>query len=317
MPIQYSSYSTPREDLGAAIYEFDPSQEGFIALRALPVLDVSKKAANVSVLTRENLKRPANRGRRATGATFGRIALRAEDTSFECKGYGLEIPLPDEDRDNYAAAFDAELDSVMVLHRQFLIELELRVKAALWNTTTFTGAALYTDRSAAPWDAAATDVVAHVEAVREKVRQNCGRYPNTMVIGASTLSSLRLNTGIKALFPGVPSLTRNVLIGALPEIFAIPNILVGGQIYDSAAEGQDFTTADIWNEDYCWIGVSASGSIRTPSVGRTVLWSHTPDIITTEQYREEQTKSDIFRIEHWTDEKIFDPYFGHLLLIDA
>jgi hypothetical protein len=55
-----------------------------------------------------------------------------------------------------------------------------------------------------------------------------------------------------------------------------------------------------------------------PQLGRTILWTpYTSELGYVETYREEQTKSDIVRVEHSVDEKVFDYYFGHLMKIDA
>ena len=55
-----------------------------------------------------------------------------------------------------------------------------------------------------------------------------------------------------------------------------------------------------------------------PQLGRTIVWEqYIPGLRYVEEYREEQTKSDIFRVEESIDEKVFDAYFAHLMLIDA
>ena len=88
MPIQTPSYAVPREDLGEAILEYDPSVDGFIGTKVLPVRPVRLKAATVSVLTRENLKAAITR--HANGAAFSRVNLNVEDLAYACVDNGLE-----------------------------------------------------------------------------------------------------------------------------------------------------------------------------------------------------------------------------------
>jgi len=58
MGVNYTSYGTPRADLGEAIREYNPALDGFIGLDVLPPRPVVKKAATISVITRESyLKR--------------------------------------------------------------------------------------------------------------------------------------------------------------------------------------------------------------------------------------------------------------------
>ena len=315
MGIQYSSYGTPREDLGEALREFNLDAMDLIADKILPVREVQKKSATVSVLTRENMK--TKNVDHANGANFNRKHLKAEDMTYTCKDKGLEEALTQEDRENYASDFDAELEVVQGLKTDIAIAREIRVKGIIFNTTTFTGSDLYTDNSANPWDTAATDIVGQVEAAFQKVRTNCGMKPDTMVIGASVIANLRKNTGIIALFP-VMNMTRDALLESLASLFGLKQILVGGGSYDSANDGQDFSGADIWPDDYAMICKVNEGSVKSGGLGRTMLWSNITDqLYTVDSYEEPQSDSEVFRCRQFVDEKIFDAYFGHLMKIDA
>jgi len=139
-----------------------------------------------------------------------------------------------------------------------------------------------------------------------------------MLIGRPTLESLLLNTAILARFPGAAAVTRQMLIANLTAIFGLSNLIVGWAGYDGAQEGQVYSSGTIWNEDYALIYKRHTGGRATPGLGRVVEWTgiqNGRDQVV--QYREEQTESDIFRVRDFSDEWIFDPYFGHLLLVDA
>lgn len=316
MPIQQATRSTPREDLGVAFHEYNPVTDGLVANIALPPIPVGKKAATMGVITRENLKRADSN--HANGGSFNRVTLISEDKSYRCKDHGLEIPLTDEDRSTYETDYDAEYESVQSLTRKMYIEREIRVKDVMFNTTTFTGSDLYTDRSGAPWDAAASDAIGHITAAVNKVLANTGVLPDTMLIGRPTLENLLLNTAILARFPGAALITRQMLEQSLASIFGISQLIVGWAGYDSAAEGQDFTSGTIWTDDYALIYKRHTGGRATPGLGRIVEWSGIQNgIDQVVQYREEQTESDIFRVRDFSDEWLFDPYFGHLLKVDA
>ena len=319
MSVQYTGFSTPREDLGMALHEFDPSSQGLIATQVLPIRAVRKQAANFSMISREN-KKNAERVKRAAGSAFARVHMRAEDLAYACELYGLEAPLADEDRDNYEDDFNAEMELTQLINLLLLLDLEIEVAALVFNTATWTGGGLYVDHNAAPWDAAATDIIAQAEEAKEYVRQNCGQPANALVISAKTLSNMRLNTGIKGAFPGIATLTYSALIGNLPGILGIERILVGGQVYDTADDGQASTMADIWPDDYAMFARlnSSADSLWAPGLGRTMAWrSVSSDLVATDQYREEQTKSDIFRVEHALDPLILNKYCGFLIKIDA
>ena len=319
MSIQHGTYAVPRMDLGAAFMEFDPEATGLIAEQVLPMLRVNRKAATFSKITRESLMKLAET-KRTTGTNYNRIDTESEDDTYACEEHGLEDVLGDDERSLYMNDYDAEVAAVQHIRLKILLAQEIRVRTLVLNTTTWTGAALYTDISAAPWDAAASDAIGHVRAAKEKVRTGCGMPANSLIIGASTMNNLLANTAILGRFPGVSVLTEEMLKRAMASIFGLERLIVGGQSYDSAAEGQTFTGADIWADDYAMVArlASPNDSIKTPCIGRSFLWTEdSPQSPIVEQYREEQTRGDVFRCRHSVDEKIIDPYFGHLLKVDA
>lgn len=320
MAIRATSYATPRSDLGVALHEFYPEGMDFAADKILPVLGVKKKAAAMSVITRENFKRvDVNVG---NGGAYPRIGIVTEDLEYACKKRGLEAPITDEDRENYVNDFNADMETAQVGKTNLLIEREIRVKDLVFNTTTFTGASLFTDVSAAPWDNSGSDIPAHVIAAAEKVRQNTGVKPNTLLVGAATLANMLVNTKITGKF-NVTDITAEMLKKAMPSLFGLQDLIVGGVVYDGAKEGQSFSGTDIWGDDYAMVLRVQNGPTRTtPGLGRTMLWTRmNPNLLQFSDevftYREEQTDSDIVKVKHFTDEKIFDPYFAHLLQVDA
>lgn len=311
--------ATPRLDLAEAMYEYDPNAAQFIAPQILPVFNVPKMEANFSKITRESLLKRASTKRNGRGA-FNRVDMYAEDASYKCKENGLEGPLFDQDRANYASEFDAEEATTYTIWMKLMMEMEVRVRDLVFNTTTWTGAPLYTSYAANPWDNIATDIIGQVLTSKEKVRLNTGVMPNALIVGAAQLANMLKNTGIKAQFPGAALITLDMIRQSLPAIFGLSRLIVGGQVYDSADEGQDFSGADIWGDDYAMVAVVADPGDRLvkPCLGRTFLWTPiTPSIDMVEQYREEQITADIFRVRQYTDEEIFDPYYAHLMLVDA
>jgi len=313
--LQYTSYGRPRADLGAALYEFNPRQK-FVTTDVLPILGVPKKSAALPVIRRENLKLPSVD--HADGSAFNRVNLYTEDANYTCASKGLEAPLTKADRELYRNDFDAEEALTLDLMYKILLRQELRAKTALFNTSTWTGAALYTDNSASPWDTAATDIIAQVRAAIDKVRINTGFRPNAMLIGALTLTNMINNTGIKARFPGATVITLDMILSNLAAIFGLQELVVGEAIYDTALEGVTFVGGEIWPDDYALIYVKQQGLPNSGGLGRTIIWEPmAAENVVVDQYYEDQTKSDVFRVEQWVEEKIFDPYFGHLLKIDA
>ena len=319
MPIQHETYAVPRADLGVAFHEYDPALAGFIATKVLPIVGVRKKAATMSVITRENLKRSDTK--RANGSVFNRITLIAEDLAYACIRHGLEAQLTDEDRENYADDYDGEIETAQVLKKKFYNELEIECATAIFNTAMWTGATLYTDNKASPWSTVTTTIINQVAAAKEKVRANTGVRPDALIIGELALNNILANDTIRARFPGAAVISEEMLRANLAAIFGLSELIVGGAVYDSAKEGQDFTGANIWDYKYAMVAKIQRGSTRVePGLGRSIIWegmSSPDEVQPIDQYREPQTKSDVFQIEQFSEEKVFDKYFAHLMRIET
>lgn len=317
--VKWGTYAVPRAELGEAFREFRANRADMVGLTALPMLGVRKQAATLTVRTRESILKRVDT-KRAPGGTYNRVGIEGEDLAYSCEENGLEGKLNDTDRAKYASDFDAELATMEETAWKLLIEQEIRIMTLLFNTTTWTGSQLYKDNSGAPWDTAGSDAIGHCRAAREKVREMVGMEPDSLIIGKKTYDNLKANTEILNRLRYVTVPTEDIITQAIASILGFKRLIVGGGVYDSADENQTTTIADIWADTYAMAAVTANqgDSLITPCVGRTVLWTDlTPENETVGEYREEQTTSDIFRVRQSTDEKVFDPYFAHLMKVDA
>ncbi len=314
MPVQQSTYAAPR--LSEVFHEFMPEGQRFIAEQILPALNVSKKAGNMSVITRENLKRTDTK--HSNGSAFNRIGLKAEDMSYACVDNGLEIQVTQEDREFYADDFDAEIESVQVIKTRMMMEREIRVKTLVLNTGTWTGAALTTDVSSAPWATSTSDVISHVIAAKEKVRTGTGVAANALILGEAALCQLLTNSKVTGRFPGATIITEEMLRQQMSAIFGLNRLIVGGAVYDGAKDGQAFSGTDIWGSTYAMVARIQEGPLRVnPGLGRSIIWTPLDSgLDTVVEYAEPQTASDVYRVQEYRQEKIFDTYFGHLLKIN-
>lgn len=317
--VNYATYAAPRLDLGEAFMEHMAALDEFIAPLVLPVFRTTRKSASFSAITRETLLQdPA--ALRAPRSGYNRINLGAEDKKYDCPEYGLEEVVDDSERSLYANDFDAEDASTKMLARALMLKWESRVATAIFNTTTWTGATLFTDNSGAPWDAAASDSIAHVTAAKEKVRALTGMRPNALIISEAQLNNLLVQTVIKDRFPGAAVITEQMIRANLGAIFGLTKLIVGGAVKNTGAEGQAFSGSDVWSDDYAMVALVADpgAPLQTPCVGRSFLWvPDSPLEVTMETYREEQSRGDVVRARHSMDELVIDPSYGHLMKVDA
>jgi hypothetical protein len=318
MPDYQGTRAIPRLELGEAALEFIQAQDEFIGTKVLPIFPTKKKASIFPAITRESITRDADT-KRAPRGNYNRDSFQAKDRQYACEEHGLEGPLDDSEREMYSSDFDAELTTVQIVTRRVLQAQEKRIASAVFDTTTFSGSDLFTDYSAEPWDNGSSDVIAQVREVREKVRKNCGMDPGTLIMSKANIDRLLANSGIKGAIQYVARLTEAEILNALADILGVKKIVVGKGIYNSAKEGKAFKGADIWSDDFAMVAVIGEGQrLSDPSMGRTFLWTaDSPENATVEQYRDDAARSDIFRVRQHVDEIIIDPYFAHLMKVDA
>lgn len=313
-----------RLNLGVPLYEYPPASVGMIAGRVMPLTPVAKKNGEYPSVTRESFlrRREVNRG---PGAHYSRDGYGLDMVTYNCQGFGFEVPIDKVQREVYVSEFDADLVAQQLINRVLLAEWEIRVAAEIFNAGASywysSTPALYTDVST-DWDSSSADILGDVESAKDNVLANCGIPANTMVLSSAHLSSLRTNTGLIAAFPGINALTSSIFLGTLAELFGIPNVLIGAGVYNAGNAGGSVSMTRIWSDDYCWIGVvPEGGDLSAPGAGRTYSWQvfggGNEGGIEFDNYPENQTKSEVWRGEQWVDELVIDPYFGHLLKIDT
>ncbi len=309
--------TTPRLDLGVAVMEFMEQRAGLIGASVLPVFGTKKRDAIFNAITRESLTRDLHT-KRAMRGKYNREGIETAEISYKCEEHGLEGALDDGERALYASDFDAELVTVQAITGLLLLAQEKRIAAALFNTTTWTGATLYTDNSGTPWSTAGTDIVAQVLAGKEKVRQLTGMKPNALIMSETNRNRCIQNSDIKTRIQYTARLTEAEIMNALADIFGVRRVFVGGAIRNTANKGKTFSGSDIWDPKYAMLAVVAEDSqnLAQPAVGRSMLWTEdSPDNALVEQYRENQIKSDVFRVRHSVDELVIDASFAHLMKV--
>ena len=318
MSLDYSgARATPRLDLGAAVFEFADQSDEFVGTKIFPIFKAPLKTAKFSAITRDTLTQIGDT-KRAMRGNYNRGSVGAKDNQYVCEENGWENALGDEERKLYQNDFDAELAATKSALLIILRGQELRISNKVFNTTTFAGTDLYTDNSASPWTNIATDAIQQVRAAKAKVRTNCGMEPNAIILSQANIDRLKANTLIKDAIKYTARLTDQEIDNALADLFGVKYILKGRAIRNNAKEGKTFTGVDVWSSSYAAMAVIADNGqdLTQPSLGRTFLWvDDCPENAYVEQYRDEDIRSDVFRVRQHTDEKLIDPYFGHLMKV--
>lgn len=323
MPSPSTSLATLRPDLAGGFMQFDLAmdRQGFIGNLVLPVFETAVQAGPFGKITLESLLQNRET-KRAPGGGYNRGNWEFTTDSFACVENGAEEPIDDREAKMYASYFDVEQVSAQRAYDAVLRAQELRAANLIFNTTTWTGAALTTAVGTA-WTAAnaATAVpITNVNAAAVKVWEGCGMWPNALIMNRQVFKNLKVNDQVKAaiasLGAGSSIRARDITREMLAAVFDVDYVFVAGSAQNAAIEGQTRSLAHLWSSSYCMVArVCTSQDIREPGLGRTLHWGADGSQVggTVETYRDENVRSDIVRVRHDVQEKVLYAECGHLL----
>lgn len=302
----------------------DPS--GFVGTRIFPPFSSGLQSGQYYVFTPGELAQVASLRPRAPGSAYSRLKQTISNDSFACSDWGIEGPVPDEDRKKYAAYFDADLSTVRRLIDTIRVNHEQRVYALV------TGGTVPSATIGVPWNDGSSNPKTDVDAARENIRQQIGLLPNLLVITQPMLNTLSIHPLLRDLFkytiPGVLDEDR------LAAAFQIDQVAVARNVIANNNEGQTFTPADIWGNNAVVAHMNDEQDLMVPNFGRTFYWSAFssevnlntggtgpamttggggPDLMQVFSYRDETVKADIHRTEHYTAEKLTGATAGYIL----
>lgn len=321
MPSPSTSLATLRPDLADSLMEFDLAmdQRGYIASKVFPVTDVQSQAGVFGIIPVEQLLQQRDT-KRAPGSGYNRGKFTFTTSTYACEEHGAEEPVDDREAQMYAEYFDAEVISTARAYNAVLRAHEERVAAAVFNTTTWTGAAYFNNITNEWDDAAAATPIVDVENAVQKIYDNSGLWANALIINYKVFRNLRNSDEvierIQSAGAGDPTKPSDVTVQMLAQVFDLPYVLVAGGSKNGAKEGQAVDPEQIWSSEYAMVCKIATGAdFREPCIGRTFHWSADGSAVggTVESYREEQTRSDIIRVRHDVDEIVLYKDAGFLL----
>lgn len=326
------STAITRFDLSLSYQEFSlrANQRRFIGLKVLPPIAVALQNAEFMRVKVASLMGPVEKTERAPKGTYARGSYEWGKDSYATQDHGVEEVLDDRSISIYGNEVKAER-----IHRDRAINRVLQafeddISKAVFNTTTWSGAAL-TSAAATAWTTPATATpISDIDGAIEKVEAGTGKTPNSMVISNFALRKLARTAQIQDLTKHSghddPKDTSNI-VNILRGLFEFENIFVGSGFKNTNDEGQDASFARGWDKTMCMVcNILASDDLEDPepTIGRVPMWNEdnaqipgidndgTPDLIM-EEYREEDRRGGIIRARMDRQVKIFHKEVGHLL----
>lgn len=314
-PDSSTTITTLRPDL-ASFWQFDlaADRQGFIAPMLLPVTQVGTKSGQFGKLKLTEMLKDAETERAPT-ALYNRDEDTFTKASYACVEHGEEMLIDDSERRQYKNYYDAEAYASMRALDVILRNLEKRVAALIFNSSTWTGSSL-TTAPTNEWDDAVNGVpVTDINNARNKVYDGTGLWPNCLVINRKVYNNLRNNGEVKdaiaASGAGDPTKQTDITRQMLSQVFDLPYILVAG-----ASKLTSGAPAQIWSDEYAMVcRIATSADMKEPCIGRIFNWAEDGGDLSgsVEQYRDEPHRSDVFRARSHTDEVVLYSALGHLI----
>lgn len=315
-----TTLSTLRPDL-AAFFEFDLEMQrrNYVATRVLPVVETGLQSDNPGKVPLESLLF-AGDTKRTSGSGYNRGSYKFDKFSYATEENGWEEPIDNRDRERYRNLLDLEQISTARAMDVVLRNQEQRAADLVFNTTTWNGASLTTSITN-EWDDAVNAVpITDVEAAVQKIYDGSGLWANALVINRKVFRNLRncesIIERIQAAGAGDKVKASDITEAMLAACFDLEFILVAGSSKNTANEAAAASPSQIWSGEYAMVcKIATSNDMREACIGRTFHWAEDGSSIggTVEQYYEEQSRSDIYRVRHETDEVIMYKEAGHLL----
>jgi len=306
MPRQTQDSAIYRPDLGVAVMEYiEGKTMGFVGLDIMPLYPVIDQSATYPVIPAEVMLKIPDVSRSARGA-YNRGDWEYENGLYSTKEKGWEEPIDDGERKLLDRRQPGLADLIATQRAMKIItrNQEKRIADTIFNSSNFTANAITNE-----WDDADNAVpIDDINTGISSFRSACGMLPDALVITWSTFQDLKncdqIVDRLKYTFAGIDINTMNS--SQLAQIFGVPQVIVAGAVYDSAAKGVVKSVTDIWSNEYAaLVKISRGEDLTEPGVGRTFLWTEdSPQNPVVEEYREEKIRSDVYRVRHHVDEAL-------------
>jgi len=295
-----------RPDLGQAVMEYyEGGTMAFIGLEVMPLFRTPVQSGSYPVIPKEALLKLPDVSRAPRG-TYARDDWDYERGIFTTVEKGVEEPVDDSERSLFDQEAPGMADFVATQRawNKIMRAQEKRIADKVFDDSTFTANSITEE-----WDDASNAVP--IDDVNDGIvsfRSACGMLPDALIIAYSTFLDLKncdqIVDRLKYTYPGIDLNRMNS--EQLAAVFNVPRVLVGGAIYDSTKKGTATTIADVWDEEYAaLIKISGGPDLSQPGFGRTFLWTEdSPSNPIVESYREENRRSDVYRVRHHVKEEL-------------
>lgn len=292
---------------------------GYIADQVFPVKDVRLPAGTFKKLPIEEILRVEPDLKRTPGSGYWRSSWQFTEDSYMTYDRGAEEPIDDDEEAMYSDFIELSREATNRLVHLILQEKEIRVAAAVMNTSIYTGGTLTQALGNGQWSSGTSTPITDLKLAADKMFANTGIYPDTLIINRPTFRTLRQHPDIVSQIvssgAGDQARTRDVTTQQLAQVLDFDRVLVGGGAKNTAGIGATASIANVWPSHAMVCKVATTSDMREPCIGRQFHWAGSGSQMggQIKVYREEAIRSDVVRVRHYSGEKLIHPEMGVMI----
>jgi len=302
-------YGQVHIDVALTNFSVRYSNDEMIAEQVFPVMPVSKDSNVYFKYGKEHLRDYETR--RAPGARANTMDWSvSHDDTYLTKEDALEMPIPNEVRDNADEPLNIEMDSTQNLTDALLLKLENRVAAVATNSANYdSDAVLDLVADGVPWsDYKNSDPCGDVGAARTIIHKKIMRRPNLMVLPMPVFNVLKNHPQVLARLSYAN--LKVVTAELLAELFEVQRVLIGGAVKITSVQGASTETSSyVWGNDQAMLYYVGAPGLKSLSYGQIFRRN---GFRQTEKWYEQQRKTTVVRVADKTDQKVIAKPAGFL-----
>ena len=242
--------------------------EGYVSEMILPLVAVKQKTGLLG-------KYGSNHLRIEHSLAGGRGAYRRVEpilrstTSYNVESHGLEGLVTEDDYRNVELPYDAEKDEVLGLSTLIWLNKESALADTLTSTsvitqnTTLVGAAQFNNYTT-------SDPIGVFKAARLAVFDGCGMPPNAATMPWNVANTLAYHTQILDALGYAMNRAGQLSDAELAKAMGVERLYISKAKYNSAAEGQTATLANVWGKHIVFFNAPEKAAPYQVSLGYRV-----------------------------------------------
>lgn len=286
---------------------------GFVADLIAPYVNVMKESGKYATFNKDRREQRVHNTLRTPRTAAKAVDWAVEFATYGCLEHALAGGVDDQERDNADAPIDPDQRATRAATLGILVARENDVATKLTTAANYPAGHSVTLAGVQQWsDAANSNPKSDVDTAREKILDDAGVLPNTIVIPWGVVAKLKLNQKVLDAFKYVQG--GVITTQMLANYFEIENVLIAGALKNTAAEGQAATLAKMWGKD---VVLAFTDPDTSPLDGLTLIktfrqkQSGQPRL--TRRFREERARTDWFEVSEKTDPKITAGEAGYVI----